>query len=297
MTEIRRHLRPALCVAALLCTSAPSVLTARQAPAAAAQASPPTLTPLAAVAPLPSDADIERFLSEGRIIQTRGTKTGVTDSVRATLSDGVLTHDAHIQVVDEYKREFRTTMGLEFDFRDSWTFNVAAYRIDRLIGLHMVPVSIPGRFQAKPAAITWWVDDVLMDEGARLKKKIPPPDPLSWARQMRMLRLFAQLIYNIDRNVGNLLIAREWRIWAIDHTRAFRKFTTLVKPASITGCDRAVFARLKDLDRDRLQREVGQFLDPDQIKAILARRDAIVARLDSLGPGVLFTSGNPRVAR
>ena len=289
MMEIRRHLRSVLCVGVLLCVVSPSAVTARQAPVAAAPQLPPAGPTPVSLGPIPSDADIERFLRQGHIIKTRGTKTGITDSVRATMSDGVLTHDAHIQVIDEYKREFRTTMGVEFDFRDSWAFNVAAYRIDRLIGLNMVPVSVAGKFQTKPAAITWWVDDVLMDEGARLKKKMPSPDPLSWARQMRMLRLFDQLIYNIDRNVGNLLIAKDWRLWAIDHTRAFRKFKALSTPTYITGCDRAVFERLKALDRNGLDREVGQFLDGDQIKAILARRDAIVAKLETLGPGVLFT--------
>ena len=39
---------------------------------------------------------------------------------------------------------------------------------------------------------------------------------------MQMLRLFDQLIANIDRNLGNLLIGNDWTIWAIDHTRAFR---------------------------------------------------------------------------
>ena len=58
------------------------------------------------------------------------------------MSDGKLTHDAHVQNIDETKRSSAANQGVEFDFRDSWTFNVAAYRIDRLIGLNMVPPSI-----------------------------------------------------------------------------------------------------------------------------------------------------------
>jgi hypothetical protein len=33
------------------------------------------------------------------------------------------------------------------------------------------------------------------------------------------MRAFDQLIYNTDRNLGNLLIDGDWRIWMIDHTR------------------------------------------------------------------------------
>ena len=84
---------------------------------------------------------------------------GITGSLRATMKLGTLTHDAHVQMIDESKREFRSKDGTEFNFRDSWTFNVAAYRIDRLIGLGLVPVSVERRWKSTPAAYTWWLDD------------------------------------------------------------------------------------------------------------------------------------------
>jgi hypothetical protein len=237
-----------------------------------------------------SDAEMERFLQAAKVVKTKTASKGVTNSTQATMSDGTITHDAHIQIVDEYKREFRSSTGIEFDFRDSWAFNVAAYKLDRLIGLNMVPVSVPGRYRSSRAAISWWVDDVMMDEGGRLKKKLEAPEDKKrlWNQQIYMLRIFDQLIYNVDRNLGNQLISSDWRIWAIDHTRAFRKHTTLKSPAYVSRCDREVFQRLKALDRELLKRELGPYLDEGQIKAILARRDAIVAKLESIGPIALF---------
>ncbi len=105
-----------------------------------------------------------------------------------------------------------------------------------------------------------------------------------------MIRLFDQLIYNTDRNLGNLLIGKDWRLWAIDHTRAFRKHTTLKSPDYVSRCDREVFQRLKALDQDLLKRELGNYLDNGQIKALLTRRDAIVQLLEGLGPSGLFES-------
>jgi hypothetical protein len=241
-------------------------------------------------APALTDAQMEQFLAKARIQKTRGTGIGVTDSLRATLSDGRLTHDAHIQTIDESRREFRGTHGVEFDFRDSWTFNVAAYKLDRLIGLNMVPVSVARSYRSRRAAITWWVDFVMMDEGTRLKKNLtPPPDKARyWTEQLHLMRVFDQLIYNTDRNAGNILIAEDWRVWAIDHTRAFRKHTTLRSPGQVVRCDRAVFERLKALEYQTLSRELGRLLDGGQLRAILARRDAIVERLESLGPAALF---------
>ena len=256
-------------------------------------AAPTTTIPAVAVAPVPADAEIERFLKEADVISTKSTKKGVTDSLRATLSDGKLTHDAQIQNIDESKREFRSNQGVEFDFRDSFAFNIAAYRIDRLIGLNMVPVSIGRTHRSAPTAFTWWIDDVLMDEGDKVKNKVEPPNPGFYSRQRVMMYVFDELIANIDRNQGNIIYTKDWRIWLIDHTRAFRKNSSLKVPGRITRCDKQVYERLKALDRETLKAEVGKQLDDGQIKSLLARRDAIIKKLDSIGPSALFDRNAP----
>ena len=221
--------------------------TSQEAPARPAPPAPP---PATSVRPTPtSDAEHEQFLLKGEIRKSRGAGKGITGSLRGTLQLGTLTHDAHIQMIDESKREFRSKDGTEFNFRDTWNFNVAAYRIDRLIGLGLVPVSVERRLMSTPAAYTWWLDDVMMDEGDRLKKKISPPDLQRWNASMQMVRLFDQLIANVDRNLGNLIITNDWSIWAIDHTRAFRTQSKLKTPGNIARCDRQVFARLKQIDK------------------------------------------------
>ncbi len=254
---------------------------------------PPPAVAAVTVAPIPADADIERFLKDADIVSTKSTKKGVTDSLRATLSDGKLTHEAHIQNIDESKREFRTNQGVEFDFRDSWMFNIAAYKIDRLIGLNMVPPSISRSHRSTPAAFTWWIDDVLMDEGDKVKNKVEAPDRNYYLRQRAMMSLFDELISNTDRNQGNIIYTKDWRLWLIDHTRAFRKNSTLKVPSHITRCDRQVFEALKTLDRDKLKAEVGRQLDDGQIKSLLARRDAIVKKLEEFGPSALFDRTAP----
>ncbi len=235
-----------------------------------------------------SDARIEDFLLHAKVVKTHGAKKGVTLSVRATLSDGTLTHDAQIQQIDERKQQFDTGKGVEFNFRDSWMYNVAAYRLDRMIGMNMVPVSVARRNGIEPAAFTWWIDDVMMEEGERLKKKMSAPDAEAWNQQMQLIRLFDQLIANTDRNLGNLLITKDWRAWPIDHTRAFRLNRTPRSLANITRCDRQVLEKLRRLDREALKESLSDVLTADEIGAVLARRDAIVAYLDGRGPSVLF---------
>jgi hypothetical protein len=236
----------------------------------------------------------ETFLREARIIRTRAAPGGVTGSLRVTLSDGVFTHDAHVQAVDEAKPTFRGERGVELNFRDTWRFNVAAYRLALLLGLDMVPATVERRSQQGPAAFTWWVDDVQMDEATRVKKKIRAPDTLAWNQQLYVVRVFDQLIYNVDRNLENLLITNEWRVWMIDHTRAFRLHRTLRTPGDLQGCDRALLARLEALDEPTLRRELSPWLERGAIDALLARRDVIVALFRQAPPDALFDLKRPQ---
>ena len=240
-----------------------------------------------------TDAEQEEFLRTARIVKSRETDKGVTASIRATMTNGTLTHDVHIQSVDVSKPEFRARGKTEFNFRDDWRFNVAVYRIDRLLGLNLVPVSIERSWRNERAAFTWWVDEVMMDEGERLKKDINPPDPACWAQQSRSLRLLDALIDNSDRNLGNTLITTNWRIWAIDHTPAFRYSNTPRNLGTIVAIDRDILARLEALDFDTVKRSVDKYITSTDIRNLLSRRDAIVQYFRKRGESAFFTRTDP----
>ena len=231
----------------------------------------------------------EEFLNTARIIKEGPAKKGITNTVRATLSDGNITHDASIQTINERKTRFDGPMGPVYNFRDTYKFNIAASRLAGLLGLSsMVPLSIERRYKGNTASYTWWVDDVLGDEGARLSKKITPPDSESYARQEQIKRVFDQLIYNWDRNQGNTLFDKNWRLWMIDHTRAFSLYKTLLDEKILEYCDRQLLAKLKQLDQKTLTVELGKWLEKGEIQGLLGRRDRIVARFEKLGPKSLY---------
>ena len=117
----------------------------------------------------------EEFLLNAKVISSKEIGVGINNTRRATLSDGKLTHDAHVQTVDIRKQEFKTLNGMELNFRDSYKYNIAAYRLDRLLGLNMLPVSVERKVGGDTASMTWWVDDVMMMERDRYKKKIQVP--------------------------------------------------------------------------------------------------------------------------
>ena len=226
-----------------------------------------------------TDKQKERFLREAEVIAAKQLSTGITLSERLTLSHGTLIHDAQFQDVDEFKPLFQGSSGPPVNFRDSYRYNIAAYRLDRLLGLEMTPVSIERKYRGRTGAFTWWVNNVLMMEIERWKRRIDPPDPDRWNLQMYQVRIFNELIYNTDPNLGNVLIDNEWHIWMIDFTRAFRSFKKLREPENLDGVriDRVAWANLRKLDDRALRKTMGDMLLKTERKALLERRDAIVA--------------------
>ena len=227
-----------------------------------------------------SAAEQENFLLTAKVIRSHRLSVGVTRSIRATLSDGKLTHDAHIQHVDESEPVFQLATGYEINFRDSYKFNIAAYRLDRMLGLGMIPPAVERKIDGKPAALSWWIDDVMMTEKVRYASKLEPPDSDVWNQQIYRLRVFDQLIYNIDRNLGNMVITSDWKIWMIDHTRAFRLHKKLNKPQHLIKCDRQLLEALRNLDGEECRRKLRGELKKSEIMALLARRDLIVSYFD-----------------
>jgi hypothetical protein len=237
-----------------------------------------------------TEAQRRDFLRKAKVIKTRTASRGVTGTLHATLSDGRVTHDASIQSIDEFKPVFQTQLGSEFNFRDSWKFDLAGFKLDRLLGLNMVPVSVTRKHAGKSSCFTWWVDDVLMIELERYNKKIDPPDVNAWNQQLSIVRVFDQLIYNTDRNLGNLVIDKNWQVWMIDHTRAFRINNDLREPKNLTKCDRALLQKMRSLNLEVMKRELGKHLTEGEIKSLLARRDKIVKIFEEKGEADLYDS-------
>ncbi len=228
-----------------------------------------------------TDAQREEFLRRGKVDRTRGISVGINNTTRLTLNDGTLTHDAHLNTVDIYKASEPLPSGTELNFRDCYKFNIAAYKLDRLLRLNMVPVTVERVVGGKRGSVAWWVDGVKMMEKERFKKKIPPPDQERWNRQMYRVRLFNELVYNTDANLGNLLITGDWDLRMVDFTRAFRAHKKLREPGNLTRIDREALEALRRLSADDVRRELGPWLKKPEVEGLLARRDLIVAHFDS----------------
>jgi hypothetical protein len=227
---------------------------------------------------------IKEFLLTAKVVDAKESKKGITHTLRLTLSDGKITHDASYQRIDVRQTSMKMDNGqTELNFVDSYKYNIAAYTLAEMLGVEdMLPVYVERKYKGDVGSLSWWLP-VKMDEEERVKQqKIQAPDSDAWNNQMYRIRVFDELVYDIDTNLTNVLIGEDWKIWRIDFTRAFRLYKDLKSPNDLVRCDRQLFEKLKTLDGDQLAARTKHYLTKDEVRAVMARRDKIVARFQQL---------------
>src|SRR5713101_5297739 len=225
---------------------------------------------------------IKQFLLTAKVVKSEHTKKGITDPWRLTLTDGTVTHDASFQSIDEHQFKKELARGTELNFVDSYKYNIAAYKLAELLGVEdMLPVYVERKWNGRSGSLSWWLP-VKMDEGERLKQKISAPDADGWNKQMYRIRVFDELVYDTDANLTNVLIGEDWKIWRVDFTRAFRLSKDLKAPEDLQRCERQLLEKLKALDGNELTEKTKHYLTKDEVKAVMARRDKIVAQFQKL---------------
>lgn len=248
--------------------------------------------PAAQPRPALTTDEMRRFLLTAKVLSAKRTSKGINEAYRLTLSDGVLTHDAGFNSVDRRKQSMEFQKGqAELNFVDSYHYNIAAYGLAELLGLEsMTPVVVERSWQGRKGAVSWWVD-AKWDEQDRRKLALKPPDSEAWARQNSRMWVFAALVHDTDRNQGNILITEDWKLWMIDFTRAFRTWDTLRHQGDLQRCERSVLQKLRELTEAAIKERTKHHLTDWEIRAVLARRDKIVAHFEQL----IATLGEERV--
>lgn len=220
----------------------------------------------------------EQFLAKARITKTEPLGSGITRPLRLTLELGGVTRSAVFKSIDVRKDGVTTFPDgtSEVGFQDSWQTEIAAYRVDRLIGLGLVPATVERRVEGKTGSVQWFVQS-MMPEAERIQKKITPPDVSTWNQHMMRVRLFDQLIANVDRHMRNILVTAEFEPRLIDHSRSFRPNRELRNPEQLMRFSRSLLEGIKKLTKQNVRQAAGRYLDSGQIDRLLLRRDAIVA--------------------
>jgi hypothetical protein len=229
--------------------------------------------------PLVGD-ELADFLRSAEVVQVEDFETkGITRPRKATLSDGSRTIEAVFKTVDVVHDKVKLSTGRTvFRLKDSYRNEIAAYELSRLLGLDIVPVTVERKIHGKTGSLTVWVHDAMTEWQRAKVKMLPPPDTHAWNDQMHTVRLFMQLTWDTDyNNVSNLLIDPQWKIWKIDSSRAFLADKKLRREGTLTRFSRRVLAALEALTREELDQRLGPWLEHNQLNALWARRNRILA--------------------
>lgn len=226
--------------------------------------------------------EVEQFLRRARFVTREELGAGVTRSYKVTLQLDDQKMVAVLKTIDQKKTGVMVNAAgeTERDFQDSWRTEVAAYELDKLLGLGMVPATIERQspYDNIPASLQLWVD-AAMSEAKRREKRVIPSDALSWSQQLSNMYVFDALIYNTDRHPDNLLITENFQIRLIDHSRSFRPNPELRNPEDLTRFSRDLIAKIEALTSSDLERTLGDYLTLQQMDAVMKRRQLILDRV------------------
>jgi len=203
--------------------------------------------------------------------------------------------------IDGAKRQalWKDALGRQKGFLENWRWEIAAYRIDKLIGLDMVPPTIEKRFREERGSCQLWIDDTItLKDKVERKIKTPPAKVFYWNRALYKQRTWDNLIANVDRHQKQFLITSDFRILLCDHSRSFRTTKKLTKtliydenykegPRLMKELPRPLYESIKSLTFDKIKNAVEDYLTNKEIEAVLKRKDLIVdwmeKRIEEIG--------------
>jgi len=223
----------------------------------------------------------EEFLKTADIVDSEQpfkAREAVTQPWKLTLEKDGITKNAI----------WKNPQGRMKGYMENWKWEIAAYCLDKHLGLRMVPPTVERRFQGNRGSCQLWVESKMsLKDKYEQKIKTPSYKIFYWNRALFLQRAFDNLIANEDRHQNQFLITEDWRMLLIDHSRSFRtskKFTKKLiydekyheGPRLMKELPRQFYEKLKSLDAGTIQETVGEYLTEQEVECVLIRRDLIV---------------------
>ncbi len=225
---------------------------------------------------------IETFITTAPIVDMEDLPVGVTRPKRAKLAPGGPV---------EYVAWKHVPPGRPAGYWESYRSEIAAYEMDKLLGLDMVPPTVEREVKGEKGAAVMWCSPT---KSFKQLNGVPQPPAAHldmWNRQLVRAKMFDNLIGNLDPNLGNWLVDPAWNLILIDHTRAFTTDKEMPHK-TMDRWDGALWDRMNALTADSLSKALQPWIGKSEIKAILARRDRMQQMYEKLlaekGPSAVF---------
>ena len=166
----------------------------------------------------------------------------------------------------------------ELQHAEHFVPEVAAYKLDRMLGLGMVPVTVRREIDGRQGTLQF-VPAGTMTERERVAGGAARGTPCPLGKQIRAMYVFDALIGNPARTLSSMLYSPDdWLLMLIEHENSFGVETD--RPAYLKEIELAVGdqwrATLIDLDDEVLREELGDVLDERRLEELGERRDALI---------------------
>lgn len=229
-------------------------------------------------------SEIENLLRTARIIKAEALRQGITKPYRLFLnSDG-----------EEVSGCWKNVTGSPKGYLDEWRFEIAAYEMDKLLGVNMVPPTIEKEFDGKKGSLQLWVETKYSLQDIT-EQRIPfPRNKQEHLSRMRDLsRAFDCIIANEDRTEQNLMFTEDWRVILIDHSRSFRSSKIYTERLMFgkngfqgrwpfLALPRVFVEKIRSLSFANIKAAVDPYLNRKEINAILKRKDILLAEIQEM---------------
>jgi len=228
--------------------------------------------------------ELEEFLKTAEIIKSEDIGEGVTKPLKLTLKKGD---------VERYG-VWKNPSGIQKGQLEGWQYEIAAYEMDKLLGLNMVPPTVERKLHGLRGSLQLWIESQFSDLEMREKgMSIPDSELLQWSKMKYLARAFDCLIANDDRTQQNMRYTQDWRTILIDHSRSFRSSKKFTKKLVFGGkgikgvkliryLPKAFVEKIKALNIDNIKNAVGPYLKDREIEAILKRKELLLNEIEEM---------------
>ncbi len=226
----------------------------------------------------------EVFLKKAEIIRYEDIGEGITKPKRV-----------YMQMGDKQASGcWKNPQGVQKGYKEGWQYEIAAYELDKYLGMSMVPPTVERRFRSRKGSLQLWID-LEYSELERTQQDIPiPEEKQSFCENMIFLaRAFDSLIGNIDRTQQNIRWTEDWRLILIDHSRSFRTkrlytdqliygSSGLRKSMGFERLPREFVQKVRSLNHERLRQIAGPYLTYTEIEAVVKRKKLLLKEIDRM---------------
>jgi hypothetical protein len=234
-------------------------------------------------AELAARPDWESFLREAEIVDRMQMEReeGVTRPWKLTLRRGEVVRYAL----------WKDASGIRGGFWEGWKYEIAAYLLDKRLGVGMVPPTVEKALDGRPGSCQLWIENTsLYGEMLADRQGLESFRSEGWKRAGYVAQLFDDIVGNEDRHTRNVLVTADFRAILIDHSRTFRTMKSFVEgvpfsdknvpPANLLRkLPRGLVQSVRELSDGGLREAVGDLLSEEEIRAVLSRREILLLEI------------------